>query len=109
PFGDYVIAKTAGVLASNIRESDVLARYGGEEFALLLPETSAEAALVVAEKLRAAVAECEFLQDRLPHGTPPVRTTLSAGVATLTLPSLITSTDLVERADRALYRAKREG
>jgi diguanylate cyclase (GGDEF)-like protein len=110
PFGDYMLSEMARVISSNVRESDVIARYGGEEFVLLLPETTREAAAVVAEKLRVAVDGHEFRSEDLPsRGSAAEHVTISAGVTALPTATPVDSDELVSRADRALYRAKRSG
>jgi len=81
-----------------------MGRMGGEEFAVLLPETDATQSLNVAERLRKAVAATEIpLED----GTV-VRLTVSTGIATAN-DSDITVDTLLQRADKALYEAKRSG
>ncbi|MEE8421984.1 MAG: GGDEF domain-containing protein [Dehalococcoidia bacterium] len=102
-FGDVVLAEVADALRSNVRESDVVARYGGEEFAVVLPETSSAAAATVAEKLRACVRE-----RPMQHNGKAVGATVSIGVASLSGESMGVGA-LVERADQALYAAKRAG
>jgi diguanylate cyclase (GGDEF)-like protein len=104
PTGDAALRTVAEVLAGNVRRVDVAARMGGEEFLVLLPETTAAEAATVAEKLRAAVAARE-----VPGGDtqPAGHLTISLGVATLREGE--SSADLVARADRALYAAKRRG
>ena len=104
PFGDYVLSETASTLARNVRESDLVARYGGEEFVVLLPETTTEDGLNVADKLRRAVAGRDFTQ-----GAISVRLTISAGVTGFEGRGLEEPDELVNRADRALYAAKRAG
>ena len=103
PVGDALLQEVAARLTRTLRQTDLLGRYGGEEFACLLPQTPREAALVIAERLRQAVAE---IPVRVAGRT--LTQTLSIGVAAspgdgLTLPGLI------EAADRALYAAKRAG
>jgi diguanylate cyclase (GGDEF)-like protein len=104
PFGDLVLSVTAQTLRSNVRESDLVARYGGEEFVLLLPETGSDEALIVAEKLRAAV-------ERQQHSDAATEThiTISLGVATAPDCRPGDAEDLVRLADEALYEAKRAG
>jgi diguanylate cyclase len=58
--GDRVLKGVAQVLSSNIRESDFVARYGGEEFVVLLPTTTLEGAMVLAENLRQTVEQAQF-------------------------------------------------
>jgi diguanylate cyclase (GGDEF)-like protein len=110
PFGDFILTEMAQVISSNLRESDVIARYGGEEFVVLLPETTSEAASLVAEKLRAAVEAHEFRSESLPpRGQAAQHVTISAGVTALPSATPVDSDELISRADRALYRAKRAG
>jgi diguanylate cyclase (GGDEF)-like protein/PAS domain S-box-containing protein len=88
------------------RPADLLARYGGEEFVVVLPNTDAAGALQVAEEIRLAVEE-----HRLRHpGNPPHAViTLSIGCATMIPCDGARHLDLLEEADRALYRAKASG
>ena len=99
--GDEVLKQISRICQEHLRKPDVLCRFGGEEFAVLLPETTGERALGVAEKLRQMVAAYPF------PGIPrPV--TFSAGVADL--PRHGRSRDeLVQAADAALYAAKQAG
>lgn len=97
--GDAVLAELAAILSTGLRESDVCARYGGEEFALILPETTETGARVLAERLRAKVASATF-----PGG---LKLTISIGAAATEEPSLFTQ--LIDRADQALYAAKLGG
>jgi diguanylate cyclase (GGDEF)-like protein len=103
--GDRVLAEFATLVAGGARANDVAARYGGEEFSIILPHTDGRMALRVAERIRRAVSEFEFLaQDR------PIHITVSAGVATYPSTRGVRSVDdLVRAADTALYRAKDEG
>ncbi len=102
PVGDEVLKAVAGAIVSAVREEDVPARVGGEEFAVLLRNPGPEVALEVGERVREAVRAL----DLHAHGVPGV--SVSVGVANARgadepIPGLI------ERADRALLRAKRDG
>jgi diguanylate cyclase (GGDEF)-like protein len=100
--GNRALAAVARVMRAALRESDVAARYGGEEFALVLPSTTKTAARLVAEQVRQAVERHAF-----EGGThqPGGKLTVSLGVATF--PADATeATELVRRADRAMYVAK---
>lgn len=101
--GDAALASVAAVLSAGLRSGDFLARWGGEEFAALLPATDLQAAQRVANRLREAVSRLEMdvpTRDRL---------TVSAGVAVSSAVAPRTRDDLIEAADRELYRAKSSG
>jgi diguanylate cyclase (GGDEF)-like protein/putative nucleotidyltransferase with HDIG domain len=103
--GDTVLAGIAKIFQTELREYDVPARFGGEEFAILLPETSRDDALIVAERIRATVAAQMF---SVHTSREPIGATISMGVATFpedgTDPNV-----LVHRADLAVYQAKLQG
>ncbi len=102
PFGDRVIREVGAMLASKCRLEDVAARIGGEEYSLLAPNTSLEGAVSLLCRLMDEIRAHEFRD-----GSISVRATVSAGVAELE-PGM-TSEELVQRADQALYRAKQQG
>lgn len=108
PAGDACLQRVADALSKAVmRKGDTVARYGGEEFAVVLPNTDAQGAMLVAQALRAAVQDLE-----IPHipqtGQPFV--TISIGVATLASPAPDTSpSEMLARADEALYLAKANG
>ncbi|MGF6571672.1 diguanylate cyclase (GGDEF)-like protein [Paraburkholderia sp. GAS333] len=104
--GDEALIAVAECISATVRRSvDVAARYGGEEFAVLLPETSAEGTLVVAEKIRRKVqAQTVVQSDRK---TVPV--TVSIGCATFVPIDGAHALDLLAAADRQLYAAKAAG
>jgi diguanylate cyclase (GGDEF)-like protein len=101
--GDSVLRAVAAAIASAVRAEDTPARYGGEEFAVLIRRTSAEQAIEVGERIRLAVVRLHPASLGIDQ---PV--TISLGVAVAGTEA-VTITDLVERADQALYRAKRLG
>ena len=105
--GDECLARVAASLQSSVsRAGDLVARYGGEEFALVLSDTDKEGALALAEHLRARVQALSILH---PTSLASPVVTISAGVGTA-IPSEGSSwADLIDLADRALYRAKLEG
>lgn len=105
PRGDRVLQTVSEVIRSNLREMDVAARYGGEEFVVVLPETESAGACAVAERIREGVEAAEFIGA---EGIPPVRKTISVGVAAYP-EHASTAGRLIEAADRAMYVAKREG
>jgi diguanylate cyclase (GGDEF)-like protein len=104
--GDHVLSAIAQSAQSVLRTSDVLGRLGGEEFAVLLPDTDLEGALVVAERVRAAVAAGKVQSGDVGEDgqRAPIRVTISLGVAQLRGDE--PSETLMKRADRALYAAK---
>src|SRR5882757_5901352 len=99
--GDRVLAAFAALLREHIRPTDLVARYGGEEFCALLVDTDVTEGERIAQRLRAAVAD--LVVDL--HGQP-ISFTVSVGLAALQGDDLGGS---IERADRALYQAKRQG
>lgn len=100
--GDTVLRKFARVAEQGIRGADCLGRWGGEEFLLLQPETSADAAEACVQRIQAELERTAF------EGLPvELRVTLSAGIAQYRTGASVTH--LIEHADRALYRAKRNG
>ncbi len=103
--GDAALKEVAQLIVEGQRSIDVVARYGGEEFALILPETSRDAALAAAERVRARCAEHTFMGA----SGKPISLTVSCGVAVYPAAELASKEDLIRRADQALYRAKRSG
>ncbi len=103
PVGDIVLTRIAGILMKEARRTDVVARYGGEEFVVVLDETDVRGARSVAERIREKI-ERELIQGEFGR----VRVTASLGLATW--PEHADSMeDLLERADQALYEAKKNG
>ena len=103
PAGDAVLRGVAKLAQKAARDTDVAARYGGEELALILPETDARGAMVIAERLRKLVETTAHASE-----LGPLKVTVSIGVST-TGQRAKAPADLLEQADRALYRAKHAG
>ncbi len=102
PAGDAVLSKVAAILRQTVRDTDLVARYGGEEFALLLPAGEVSHVTESMERIRRAVEGAEFrLEDRA------LRVTISSGAAEPL--ERETASELVRRADAALYAAKEAG
>ncbi|TCS39284.1 diguanylate cyclase (GGDEF)-like protein [Paucimonas lemoignei] len=100
--GNLVIKEFARRLAKRVRKADIACRFGGEEFAVILPGCSLHAAKQFAETIRKWIEKIPVETD-----TGPIIVTVSAGCSTCKTGD--TDSDLLERADRALYRAKRNG
>lgn len=101
--GDQVLVSVAHTTAANVRQSDLFGRLGGEEFAILLPHTDEARAMEVAEKLRLLFRGLSF-----PGSHPPLSIAASFGVAALD-PAHDDVDALLQKADEALYDAKRTG
>jgi diguanylate cyclase (GGDEF)-like protein len=103
--GDQVLREIASILMKDLREVDTVARYGGEEFVMILPETTEAGAVYVAQRLRRAVEQAQFLIDS-PQAIQHL--TISIGIAVFDRDAQF-KRDLIEFADAALYAAKRTG
>ena len=103
--GDKVLKHVSAIFKSSMREQiDTVARYGGEEFGVILPETSLEGAATFAERIRSKVEE-----SFIPEGDKKLKVTLSIGVSCISVTKCTKTSDLIEAADQALYKAKAEG
>lgn len=100
PVGDEILKTVASFASINLRETDTIVRWGGEEFIVLLPETCIETAANVAEKLREGIEELEFK-------TINEVVTVSFGISTLREND--SEASFIDRADEALYEAKKTG
>ena len=105
--GDACLKKVAQAILQTVnRPADLVARYGGEEFAIVLPQTSAENALLIAQKIRLAV---EKLNLSHPQSSASKTVSLSLGVTSVVPSSKHTVKQLLVSADMALYQAKKQG
>lgn len=106
PAGDETLKQVAQVLRKHARRpSDLAARYGGEEFVMIAADTTADAALTMAQKIQASVEALALPHEYSTHGV----LTISIGVAVATAGSPATLEDLIGMADKALYKAKNAG
>lgn len=102
--GDQVLAAVGKILREGCRGSDMVARYGGEEFAVMLPSTTSTAASEIARRLRVRIADTVFVFEG-----KSVKLTASMGIAQSSGGIIDAMSQLISRADQALYRAKKSG
>jgi two-component system, cell cycle response regulator len=102
--GDLVLSEISTLLTAALRAEDVFARYGGEEFAVICRGTDVAQAQIVGERMRKAVEKHRFV-----HEGTQIPITISVGIAALPDPAVKDATDLVARADKALYQSKHGG
>ena len=101
--GDAVLREIARAALQCLRKADIAARYGGEEFVILLPETELSGTALIANRLRHLVADTAIAQGQ----SPSISVAVSVGVATLGPDE--SREDLLNRADKAMYKAKHNG
>lgn len=101
--GDAALRSVASICSHSLRDDDFIGRYGGEEFLAVLPGASAKEAQLVAERLRAAVEAADMRA-----GEARFKVTVSVGISELS-DTFCDLDTMLRAADRALYRAKREG
>lgn len=101
PEGDIVLKKVSEILQEQVRKMDTPARYGGEEFAVILPEVDAGSAFIFAERLRQAIVS-GFEDNAFP-------VTVSLGIACAGQTEELTPEELIKKADKQLYNAKKQG
>ncbi|MGR3534150.1 diguanylate cyclase [Pseudooceanicola nanhaiensis] len=110
PAGDAVLMMVADLLRDNLRARDLVARFGGEEFLIVMPDTGAGEARIVADRLRVRLAEAPIA---VPGREARIQVTISMGACVETTPPEAAVPALIERmidrADRALYAAKNAG
>lgn len=103
--GSYVLKQIARIIDRGVRRSDLSGRFGGDEFIFCLPKTGVDAAHLIAERLRREIEAETFV-----YGTHRVRVTVSIGVASCNQANLdVPLSFLIEKADEALYAAKKDG
>jgi two-component system, cell cycle response regulator len=102
--GDFTLRELAGRIKGNIRKEELFARYGGEEFAVVLPETTSEGAMVLADRLVKVINQQPFQYEDKAFAV-----TISAGLTTTIGEKGIAPIELIRRADEKLYQAKHEG
>lgn len=100
--GDTTLAFSAKWIKENLRDSDIIFRYGGEEFVILLSDTDANGAELLAERIRSSIEH-----HTIAYGMETIKITASLGVSTLRKDDTIES--FVKRADEAMYKAKNNG
>lgn len=101
-YGDEILKEIANIIKGCLRTMDIVARYGGEEFALLLPETDLDSGIQTAERIRRAVETHEFNTAEGEN----VKVTVSQGVTCYPSSGIEKRSDIVAKADTALYEAK---
>lgn len=108
PSGDIVLRHIAGIVAGSLRRQDTVGRLGGEEFAVILPETDAPEARIIAERIRSAV---EATTSMRAENGDTMTITVSVGLATMAIAGTAPESfdALLSRADQRLYRAKAQG
>ena len=103
-FGDHVLKEISKIILSSFRKTDMIYRYGGEEIAVVLTETSVENAAIPLERLREKVANHVFV-----NSGEEINITISIGVSNFVPEEVKSQNDLIEFADKALYKAKQDG
>ncbi len=105
PQGNFILSLLSEIFKNNVRNTDTVARYGGEEFVIVSPENDKQSAYVLAERIRMDVEK--FCRPEV-NKDVPVPVTVSIGIASL--PDDTSDAEgLIQKADEALYQAKREG
>lgn len=102
--GDTILKETAGILKDNVRHDDVIARYGGDEFVIILVNANQQRAYQIAERIRRKISRMSFDDPESDH---TFGITASIGIATYP-DDAATAKNLIDSADKAMYRVKRQ-
>lgn len=102
--GDAVLTKVSNIIKNTIRQLDMACRYGGEEFCVIFPSTYLLTAQIVAERIRKAIESCEIIFNGI-----SIHVTASIGIDMYNLRSSATMNEIIENADKQLYKAKEMG
>ena len=102
--GDAVLVEVAARMKNNIRLYDSAGRYGGEEFLLVLPGCTTDEVMIIAHRILESISK-----DPVMFNNIPIKVTISLGVAVNRVGEIVATTELVQLADTALYRAKQNG
>lgn len=108
PVGDEILQGFANRIKAGLRSFDLVARLGGEEFVAVLPDTTEEVAMIIAERLRKAVADTPF-PCKVEGGSLSITSSFGALVADATTIENMTAADMIKHADDQLYQAKNGG
>lgn len=102
-FGDYVLREISNVIVSSFRKTDMIYRYGGEELAIILTETPIDNAIVPLERLKNKISQHKFSHNDM-------EATISVSIGISSVSAMVqTQAELIETADKALYKAKQDG
>ncbi len=100
--GDFVLKELTKIIKSNLRKSDIMGRFGGEEFLIILPKTKLPGAMRLAKRMNEEVKNHKFIYEEV-----NIKVTISIGITTPTRSDSVAS--LIDRCDKALYDAKKNG
>ncbi len=102
--GDVILKELAAILMESVRRSDIVGRYGGEEFGIVIPEATSDDVFQLCERIRKSTENYSFQADG-----KVIKITVSIGIYFKGFNDEISHTDMIKKADEALYKAKRDG